>query len=256
MASRRASSYGFPVTCSERTLRDRAGTCDQRIRSQPPGGDASGAGRGTGRRPRAALIGAGPQFRSFDAPQQLATLSSDSTANCGPAPSSRGLASVMPIVWFVVVVAGALYLAYERLSLRAATMVAGAALAAYSLWGSGPLLWMAFLWVSFAALVALNIDPLRKRWITRPFLQDLSPPAALDVGHRARGARGGHRLVGRRALHGQARLVEAHGRAGAASVRRRSRPSSTAPARNSAACSTTGTSPIGAPTCRRRSGSS
>ncbi len=77
----------------------------------------------------------------------------------------------MPIVWFILVVAGALYLAYERVSLRVATTVAGAALAAYSLWGSGPLLWMAFLWVSFAALVALNIDPLRKRWITRPFLR-------------------------------------------------------------------------------------
>ena len=45
--------------------------------------------------------------------------------------------------------------------------------------------------------------------------------AARDVRHRARGARGGHRVVGRRTLHRQARLVEAAQRQGAAAHGRR-----------------------------------
>ena len=77
---------------------------------------------------------------------------------------------MLALLWFVLVVAGALVLAYQRVSLRTATIAAGAALAAYSVVGDGPLGWMLLLWLGFAGLVALNVDPLRKRWITRPFL--------------------------------------------------------------------------------------
>ena len=77
---------------------------------------------------------------------------------------------MLALLWFLLVVAGALVLAYQRVSLRTATIAAGAALAAYSVLGDGPLGWMLLLWLGFAGLVALNVDPLRKRWITRPFL--------------------------------------------------------------------------------------
>jgi acyl-CoA dehydrogenase len=78
---------------------------------------------------------------------------------------------MLSLLWFLFFVVGALYLAYQRISLRTATIAAGAALAAYSLWGSGPLPWMLLLWLGFAGLVALNIDTLRKRYVTRPFLK-------------------------------------------------------------------------------------
>jgi acyl-CoA dehydrogenase len=78
---------------------------------------------------------------------------------------------VVAFLWFLVVVAGALFLAYQRVSLRAATIAAGVVLAVYSVFGNGPLAWMLLLWAGFALLTALNIDTLRKRWITRPFLR-------------------------------------------------------------------------------------
>ncbi|HSD53821.1 MAG TPA: acyl-CoA dehydrogenase [Burkholderiales bacterium] len=78
---------------------------------------------------------------------------------------------MVALLWLLVIVAGALYLAYQRVSLRTATLAAGAALVAYSVLGSGPLPWMLLLWAVFALLVALNVDPLRKRWLTRPFLR-------------------------------------------------------------------------------------
>src|SRR5688572_13781197 len=78
--------------------------------------------------------------------------------------------TMLALLWFLLVVAGALVLAYQRVSLRTATIAAGAALAVYSVLGDGPLGWMLLLWLGFAGLVALNVDPLRKRWITRPFL--------------------------------------------------------------------------------------
>ncbi len=78
---------------------------------------------------------------------------------------------MVALLWLLVIVAGALYLAYQRVSLRTATLAAGAALVAYSVLGSGPLPWMLLLWAGFALLVALNVDPLRRRWLTRPFLR-------------------------------------------------------------------------------------
>ena len=74
------------------------------------------------------------------------------------------------LLWTLFFAVGALVLAYQRVSLRTATIAAGAALAAYSLLGDGPLAWLLVLWLGFAVLAALNIDVLRKQWITRPFL--------------------------------------------------------------------------------------
>jgi acyl-CoA dehydrogenase len=71
-------------------------------------------------------------------------------------------------------VAAVLVLAYRRLSLLAFTVTFTALLAAYTLFGasSAPAgVWKGFLWVLLAALWLLNVRPLRKALITRPFLK-------------------------------------------------------------------------------------
>jgi acyl-CoA dehydrogenase len=78
---------------------------------------------------------------------------------------------VSSVVWFLIFLGGALILAYQRVSLLAATITYGAALFVYALAGEGSLPWMIFLWLVLAGLVLLNIEPLRIRFISRPFLR-------------------------------------------------------------------------------------
>jgi acyl-CoA dehydrogenase len=73
-------------------------------------------------------------------------------------------------LWLLLFVGGALYLAYHRVSLRAATVAVGVALFAYSLMGNGSLPWLFALWAAFIALALLNVSALRMRWVTKPFL--------------------------------------------------------------------------------------
>jgi len=61
----------------------------------------------------------------------------------------------MFFLWLVLFLGGALYLAYHRVSLRAATAAVGIALGAYTLFGGGSLPWTIALWVAFAGLVLL-----------------------------------------------------------------------------------------------------
>src|SRR6202008_1346178 len=71
-------------------------------------------------------------------------------------------------------VAAVLFLAYRRLSLLAFTVTFTALLAAYTWLGasSAPAgVWKGFLWVLLAGLWLLNIRPLRKALITRPFMK-------------------------------------------------------------------------------------
>jgi acyl-CoA dehydrogenase len=77
----------------------------------------------------------------------------------------------MTASWIVLFAAGALVLAYERVSLRTATLVFGAGLLAYSIFGHGSLPWRIVLWLAFAAVAALNVDAFRLRYVTRPFLR-------------------------------------------------------------------------------------
>ena len=77
---------------------------------------------------------------------------------------------LMFLMWLVIFVGGALYLAYHRVSLRTATVAAGVALLAYSLVGNGSLPWLLALWAAFIAVALLNVGALRMRWVTKPFL--------------------------------------------------------------------------------------
>jgi acyl-CoA dehydrogenase len=74
------------------------------------------------------------------------------------------------VLWLLLFIGGALFLAYHRVSLRAATIVGGIALIAYSLVGSGSLPWLVLLWGAFIAMALLNVDALRMRYVTKPFL--------------------------------------------------------------------------------------
>src|SRR5215468_4245821 len=71
-------------------------------------------------------------------------------------------------------VAAVLFLAYRRLSLLTFTVTFTALLAAYTLLGasSAPAgVWKGLLWVLLASLWLLNVRPLRKALITRPFMK-------------------------------------------------------------------------------------
>jgi acyl-CoA dehydrogenase len=71
-------------------------------------------------------------------------------------------------------IAAVLFLAYRRLSLLAFTVTFTALLVAYTALGadSAPAgVWKAFLWLMLAALWLLNLRPLRKALITRPFMR-------------------------------------------------------------------------------------
>lgn len=68
-------------------------------------------------------------------------------------------------------VAAVLYLAYKRLNLAVATVTFFVLLIVYTSIGDpvGP--WKGFLWLAFAVLALLNVSPLRKAVITRPFMK-------------------------------------------------------------------------------------
>ena len=71
-------------------------------------------------------------------------------------------------------IAAVLYLAYRRLSLLAFSTTFTVLLAAYTVLGAGGApagVWKGFLWVLLLGLWLLNVRPLRKQLITRPFMK-------------------------------------------------------------------------------------
>jgi acyl-CoA dehydrogenase len=77
---------------------------------------------------------------------------------------------VSSIIWFLVFVAGALLLAYRRVSLLTATIVYGGALLIYAMFGAS-LPWLVFHLAVLTILILLNSDAFRMRFITRRFLR-------------------------------------------------------------------------------------
>src|SRR5580698_4640629 len=145
-------------------------------------------------------------------------------------------------------IAAVLFLAYRRLSLLTFTITFTVLFAAYTALGAPANLWKGFLGVLLAVLWLLNVRPLRKALITRPFMKaylrllpsmSQTEKEALDAG----------------TVWWDGELFSCSPR-GHRSCRPRSRPSSPDPARSCATCSMTGTSPTSAATCRRRCGSS
>jgi acyl-CoA dehydrogenase len=77
----------------------------------------------------------------------------------------------MTALWFLVLCGGALYLAYQRVSLRAATLATGITLLAYTLLREPATPWLVALWLAFGVIALLNVTAFRLRFITRPFLK-------------------------------------------------------------------------------------
>src|SRR5437763_2723585 len=70
-------------------------------------------------------------------------------------------------------IAAVLFLAYRRLSLLAFTTTFTVLLAAYTVLGAGGApagIWKGVLWLALAGLWLLNVRPLRKQLLTRPFM--------------------------------------------------------------------------------------
>ena len=74
------------------------------------------------------------------------------------------------IFWLAVFVIGGLTLAYRRVDLRTTTIVVGITLGLYTLMGDGGFIWVMLLWLTFAGLVALNLDELRREHVTKRLL--------------------------------------------------------------------------------------
>jgi acyl-CoA dehydrogenase len=70
-----------------------------------------------------------------------------------------------------VLLGGALFLAYRRVSLQAATLAAGVALVLYTVTRDPALPWLLMLWLAWGALALMNVDAFRLRYVTRPFLR-------------------------------------------------------------------------------------
>jgi len=71
----------------------------------------------------------------------------------------------------IAFVAAVLYLTYKRLNLAVATVTFFVLLVAYTSVGEPVGLWKGFLWLALAIMALLNVSPLRKAVITRPFMK-------------------------------------------------------------------------------------
>jgi acyl-CoA dehydrogenase len=71
------------------------------------------------------------------------------------------------LVWLALLLGALLTLAYRRTDLRTSTIVLGALLVAYWLFGDGGGLWNVLLLVLFALFALLNLEPIRRDNVTR-----------------------------------------------------------------------------------------
>jgi len=74
------------------------------------------------------------------------------------------------VFWVVTFFAAIMFPAYKRFNLQNATMVMGAWLLAYWLFGGGSFLWTALLTLAFAAVAILNLKSFRQQYLTKPFM--------------------------------------------------------------------------------------
>jgi acyl-CoA dehydrogenase len=74
------------------------------------------------------------------------------------------------LFWLILFVGTALFFTYRRTSLLTATITYVVVAAAYTATSPTTVVWKAILWAVLAVLIFLNIGPLRRRYITKPFL--------------------------------------------------------------------------------------
>ena len=74
-------------------------------------------------------------------------------------------------IWLLILIVAPLALVYRRTDLKTTTLVLGLALLVYSWIGDGGLVWTTVLWALFACVLALNVPPLRRAFVSRPLLR-------------------------------------------------------------------------------------
>ena len=88
-----------------------------------------------------------------------------------PCAARASIASMYGALITFVFVLAAIYLAYRRLPLLSYSLTFTLLLAAYMLLGNPGGIWQGLLWLLLALLWLLNVRPLRKALISRPFLR-------------------------------------------------------------------------------------
>ncbi len=78
---------------------------------------------------------------------------------------------LIDLAWFLLFFGGGIYLAYHRVNLLTSTVVAGAALLVYTVYGSWSFITLILAWLMFAILFIPNMPEFRREKITRPALQ-------------------------------------------------------------------------------------
>src|SRR5687768_12768500 len=74
------------------------------------------------------------------------------------------------LIWLVLLIGTLLTLAYRRTDLKTATIVLGALLLAYVLFGDGGFVWKLLLIAMFVAVALLNVEQFRRDNLTRRLL--------------------------------------------------------------------------------------
>jgi len=77
---------------------------------------------------------------------------------------------IVGLFWLLVFAGGGIYLAYRRINLLSSTIAVGAALVAYSMFGSASVLWLIALWLAFVPLIVSNMEDFRREKISKPAL--------------------------------------------------------------------------------------
>ncbi|MEL6949002.1 MAG: acyl-CoA dehydrogenase [Pseudomonadota bacterium] len=78
---------------------------------------------------------------------------------------------IVGLFWFLLIVGGALALAYKRVDLKTATIAAAAGVLAYQIFGDGYGVVMLVLWLIVGIMAALNLTEFRRDQITAPMLK-------------------------------------------------------------------------------------
>ena len=90
------------------------------------------------------------------------------------------------LAWAALFLGVLLILAYRRSSLALSSGVLGMLLLAYLALGSAPVWWKIVVSLPYALLLLLNIRPLRRRAVTRPFLRRGTYDSEIPVDRRWR----------------------------------------------------------------------
>ena len=75
------------------------------------------------------------------------------------------------LFWLALFIGGGIFLAYQRIELRTATIAAAAAVVAYLFFGDGGFLWNIFLIAAVGLMVVPNLVEFRREKITKPLLR-------------------------------------------------------------------------------------